>query len=450
MRRRTWLQLCALFATQALARGHAAPGSGGSVIVIGAGMAGLAAARELQRAGYTVQVLEARDRIGGRIHTSRAWKGAPMDLGASWIHESEGNPLTALAREAGARTVATHYDRSIGYGRSGRPFSDAETRRLEALQEQIEAIIEEAQEADADRPLRAAVEAGLDWPSLSRGDRELAELLLNSTIEHEYAGSLRELSTWWWDDGAGFDGEDVLFPDGFGAVTDHLAQGLDIRTGQPVERIAWDAAGVTVAAGRSTLRAEHVVVSVPLGVLKSGAIEFSPGLPEPKRKAIATLRMGVLNKCFLRFPRAFWPGEVDWIERVPERPGEWTEWVSFVRAAGQPVLLGFNAADYGRSIEALDDEAIVAGAMRALRQLYGKDIPDPSGHQITRWASDPYALGSYSFNPVGSHPKMRDELAASVAGRLHFAGEATHRKHFATTHGAFLSGLRAARAISAG
>lgn len=450
MRRRDWLKLCGLLAAQAATGVHAAAGSAGRVIVVGAGLSGLAAACELRRAGYAVEVLEARERIGGRVHTSRAWKGAPMDLGASWIHESEGNPLTALAREAGARTVATDYDSSIGYGRSGRPFGDAETRRLEALQEQIEAVIEAAQDADTDRPLRAAVEAGLDWPSLSRGDRELAELLLNSTIEQKYSGSLRELSTWWWDDDAGFDGEDVLFPDGFGALADHLARDLDIRTGQPVERIAWDAAGVTVDAGRRTLRAEHVVVSVPLGVLKSGAIEFTPGLPEPKRKAIAALRMGVLNKCFLRFPRAFWPGEVDWIERVPERPGEWTEWVSFVRAVGQPVLLGFNAADYGRSIEALGDEAIVAGAMRALRQLYGKDIPDPSGHQITRWASDPYAQGSYSFNPVGSHPKMRDDLAASVGGRLHFAGEATARKHFATTHGAYLSGLRAARAVSGG
>ena len=449
MRRRTWLQLCTLLATDALMQARAAPGTG-RVIVVGAGISGLAAARELERNGHAVTVLEARERIGGRIHTSRAWKDAPMDLGASWIHETEGNPLTALAREAGARTVATSYDRSTGYGRSGLPFSAAETRRMESLQAQIEAVIERAQAADADQPLRAAIEAGLDWRSLSAGDRELAELLLNSTIEHEYAGSLRQLSTWWWDDDAGFDGGDVLFPDGFGALTDYLARDLDIATGHVVERVEWNEDGVRVHAGGQTLRADHAVVSVPLGVLKAGAIEFSPGLPQPKRKAIEALAMGVLNKCFLRFPRAFWPTAVDWIERVPERPGEWTEWVSFARAAGKPVLLGFNAADYGRKIETLGDDEIVAGAMRVLRGLYGEAIPAPVGHQITRWASDPYAFGSYSFNPVGSHPKMRDDLAASVGGRLHFAGEATARKHFATTHGAFLSGLRAARAITEG
>jgi monoamine oxidase len=192
-----------------------------------------------------------------------------------------------------------------------------------------------------------------------------------------------------------------------------------------------------------------VVVSVPLGVLKAGAIEFAPRLPAAKRRAIEALGMGVLNKCFLRFPRTFWPTDVDWIERVPERRGEWTEWLSFARATGQPVLLGFNAADYGRRIESASDAEIVAGALRALRGIYG-EIPEPLGHQITRWASDPFALGSYSFNALGSEPKMRDDLAASIDGRVHFAGEATSRKHFATTHGAYLTGLRAAREIAGG
>ena len=447
MRRRDWLKLCGLLALHPVASAQTAPGSAGRVIVVGAGMSGLAAARELKRAGYAVVVLEARERVGGRIHTSRAWKDAPMDLGASWIHETDGNPITTLAREAGARTVETSYDSSIGYGRSGKPFTRAERERLEALQAQIEEVIEEAQEADTDQPLQAAVEAGLDWKELAPGDRALAELLLNSTIEHEYAGSTREMSTWWWDDDGGFDGGDVLFPDGFGALTDFLARGLDVRTGQVVERIEHAADGVRVHAGGQTLRADHAVVSVPLGVLKAGAIEFAPALPPAKRRALDGLAMGVLNKCFLRFPQAFWPTGVDWIERVPERRGEWTEWVSFLRAAGTPVLLGFNAADYGRRIETLGDREIVSAAMRALRGLYVADIPDPSAHQITRWASDPYALGSYSFNPVGCDPKMRDDLAASVGGRLHFAGEATTRKHFATTHGAYLSGLRAARAV---
>jgi len=215
-----------------------------------------------------------------------------------------------------------------------------------------------------------------------------------------------------------------------------------------VQRIAWDDTGVRVDVGGQTLRADRVIVSVPLGVLKAGAIEFTPRLPSAKRHAIEALRMGVLNKCFLRFPRAFWPTDVDWIERVPERRGEWTEWVSFARPTGKPVLLGFNAADVGRRIESSSDRQIMAAAMRALRGIYGDDIPEPTGQQITRWASDPYTLGSYSFNAVGADPKVREDLAASIDGRVYFAGEATSRKHFATTHGAYLSGLRAAREVA--
>ena len=446
MHRRAWLKLWGLLLAARLPLAQAARPQ--QILVIGAGIAGLAAAHQLQRAGHAVEVLEARERIGGRIHTSRAWPDAPMDLGASWINGFEGSPLGELARKIGLRTAMTSYDNSIAYGRSGQVFSAAEEQHVEQLRQRIERVLAAAQEGDADQSLQAAVEAGLDWESLGAGDQRLVDLLLNSIYEHEYAGSTREMSAWWWDDDGAFEGGDALFPDGFGAIPEHLAKGLSIRLGQVVQRVAWDDAGVRVVVAGQTLRADRVIVSVPLGVLKAGAIEFAPRLPAAKRRAIEALRMGVLNKCFLRFPREFWPTDVDWIERVPESRGEWTEWVSFARPTGKAVLLGFNAADFGRQIEALSDGQIVTGAMRALRGIYGDDIPEPTARQITRWASDPFALGAYSFNAVGADPKVREDLAASIDGRVYFAGEATNRKHFATTHGAYLSGLRAAREIA--
>lgn len=446
MHRRAWLKLLGLLLATRLPLAQAARPQ--QILVIGAGIAGLAAAHQLQRAGHAVEVLEARERIGGRIHTSRSWPDAPMDLGASWINGFETNPLGELARSIGLRTVLTSYDNSIAYGRSGKVFSAAEEQHVEQLRQRIARVLTAAQEGDADQSLQAAVESGLDWESLGASDQRLVDLLLNSIYEHEYAGSTREMSAWWWDDDGAFEGGDALFPKGFGAIPEHLAKGLSIRLGQSVQRISWDNAGVRIDVDGQTLRADRVIVSVPLGVLKAGAIEFTPRLPAAKRRAIEALRMGVLNKCFLRFPRAFWPTDVDWIERVPERRGEWTEWVSFARPTGKPVLLGFNAADFGRQIEASSDAQIVTGAMRALRGIYGNDIPQPTGQQITRWAADPFALGSYSFNAVGADPKVREDLAASIDGRVYFAGEATSRKHFATTHGAYLSGLRAAREVA--
>ena len=417
------------------------------ILVIGAGIAGLSAARALHDAGHRVEVLEARERIGGRIHTSRVWKDAPMDLGASWINGFQASPLGKLARELGVRTIATDDENAIGY-RAGRRFTASEYERLAHWRERISEVLESAQQSESDRSLHAAVMEALDWDSLSRDDRRLIELRLNGDFEHEYAGSTPQLSACWWDDDSAFAGDDIIFPDGFGALPEHLAKGLSIRFGHIVERIAWDENGVRVDATGHTLRADRIIVSAPLGVLKAGAIEFSPPLPAAKRRAIESLGVGLLNKCFLRFGQPFWPTDVDWIERLPERRGEWTQWLNLARASGKSVLLGFNAAEFARQIEAWSDTKTVAEAMGALRGMFG-EVPEPRGQQITRWASDPFALGAYSFNAVGADPKVREDLAAPT-GRLHFAGEATSRKYFGTTHGAYLTGVRAAREILKG
>jgi monoamine oxidase len=189
------------------------------------------------------------------------------------------------------------------------------------------------------------------------------------------------------------------------------------------------------------------VVTLPLGVLQSHSVRFTPDLPNEKRDAIAKLGMGVLNKCYLRFNQAFWPDDVDWLGHIAAQHGEWTEWVSFQRVANMPVLLGFNAADRGLEIEAWSDQQIVASAMATLRTMFGASILPPIDYQITRWASDPFARGSYSYNALGSTPQMRNALAMPLNARLFFAGEASHQEYFGTTHGAYLSGLQAAQHV---
>ena len=156
-----------------------------------------------------------------------------------------------------------------------------------------------------------------------------------------------------------------------------------------------------------------------------------------------------LNKCYLRFSHAFWPDDIDWLEYIPQQHGEWTEWVSFQRATKLPVLLSFNAGDRGRDMEAWSDEKTVASAMSVLKTIFGHDIPHPVDHQITRWASDRFARGSYSFNALHATPAMRTALAQPLGGRLFFAGEASSKNHFGTAHGAYLSGVQAARDVLA-
>lgn len=422
---------------------------GTRAIVVGAGVAGLAAARSLADRGVEVVVLEARDRIGGRVWTSDHWADAPVDLGASWIHGSGDNPITDLAVKAGARTVSTSYESSTDYRSDGRPFDESTSEAFDRWQSSIDAALTAFQDADgADTTVQAAVERALHWPTLTGRDKDLVAHLLNE-YEHEYAGSAAEMSAHYFDSDAELVGDDVLLPAGFRAIPEFLAAGLSVRTGQVVTRIAWSTSAVTVRTGSETFQADHVVVTLPLGVLNSAAVQFDPALPADKLTAIDSLGMGVFDKCYLRFPEVFWP-DTDWMTYVPgpEHYGEWEQWLNLARATGQPILLGFNAAGFGRALEKLGDSEIVAGAMRTLRTVFGPDIPDPLDHQITRWSADPYARGSYSFNKIGSRPKMRDHLAASIDGRVHFAGEATSRDSFGTVHGAYLSGLRAAQKIT--
>ena len=184
-------------------------------------------------------------------------------------------------------------------------------------------------------------------------------------------------------------------------------------------------------------------------MLKQKRLQFKPELPQIKLDAISKLGMGVLNKCYLRFAKAFWPTDVDWLEYMSEAHGEWTEWVSLQRSTKIPVLLGFNAAERGRNIENLTDQQLVDDAMDTLRTMFGEDIPKPIDYQITRWASDPFSFGSYSFNAVGSNPQMREDLAAPLHKQLFFAGEATEQHYFGTAHGAYLSGLKVAASLIA-
>ncbi|MFD0274207.1 flavin monoamine oxidase family protein [Kitasatospora sp. NPDC127111] len=429
--------------------GTPSPSGHQKVIVVGAGISGLGAARYLADQGHDVSVLEARDRIGGRIWTSQQWAGAPLDLGASWIHGIDKNPIAALAAKANAKTVVTDLDSTTDYSTDGGKLSDTQAQALERWRKKAAGALTSFQDKeDKDASVRSVVEGAVDWPSLPGEDKALLNYSLND-YEHEYSGSVEQMSGLHFDEDNKVKGKDVLFPQGYHQITDLLAAGLSVQTGQVVKQIDWNDDGVTVTTDKATFQADRVVVTLPLGVLQAGAVKFGPGLPGDKIAAISKLGMGVLNKCYLRFPTVFW-ADTDWLGYVPrvDKYGQWTQWINITRPTGQPVLLGFNAADFGRTIEGWSDTRIVDSAMATLRTMYGSGIPAPLDHQITRWASDPYALGSYSFNKLGSTPAMRDQLAAAVDNRVHFAGEATDKGDFATVHGAYLSGIRAAKEIA--
>ena len=201
---------------------------------------------------------------------------------------------------------------------------------------------------------------------------------------------------------------------------------------------------MTVHTDTGVFNGDQAVVTLPLGVLKAGGINFSPGLPSEKIGAIERLEMGLLNKLILKFPYIFWPETTAFLGFSEDVLGENSVFLNLVPEYQQPVLLGFSGAGAAQNIEAMTDREITARAMLKLRRVYGANIPEPEDILVTRWGQDPFTFGAYSHIRMGATRRDRVRLAEPVGGRIYFAGEATHSQFPATVHGAYLSGLRAA------
>lgn len=428
------------------------------LIVIGAGMSGVTAARLLSDAGHRVLVLEARDRVGGRMHTDRA-AGFPVDLGASWIHGIDDSRLAELVAALGVPTI----EFTVGsFQAGGRPIADfdGEGRRMSAdASRQWVADVATADRAvlgEIDRSAPGASYLDVTERALDALERredamdperidELREFFRHR-VEEQCGAWIGDLDAHGLDEDA-IDGDEVIFPRGYDELPTRIAAGLDVRLAHVVRRVVRGRDGVRVETDRGVFSADRAIVTVPLGVLKAGAIVFEPALPLDVAGPIERLGMGVFNKVFLQFPERFWEDDVYAIRALGE-PGEhWHSWYDVSTISGRPTLLTFAAGPFGRRMQGRSDDEIAHSVMAALRRLYGQGIPLPSARWITRWGEDPYALGSYSHLPTGSSHDDHDALSGPVDDVLHFAGEATWGAEPATVGGAYASGVRAAERI---
>lgn len=423
------------------------------ILVIGAGVAGLAAARKLHQAGRRVVIVEARERVGGRVWTDTMGSGVCVDLGAQWIHGISGNPLTALAKSNGFATFTTDYDSRNIYSADGSRWTDDQVKEADRLFQRATAAINQQRKVYRDQrtpdlPLEKVWNSLAAANAVNVAQQQMLKFEANYEIEHEYAADLGELSFYHYDQGADDLGGDVVMPEGYGQIPLMLSNGLDIRLGEIVQRVSTSATEVEVATNRTVYRAKRVVVTLPLGVLKAGTVGFDPPLPPAKLKAIQALGFGLMDKICLKFDRVQWPDR-HVFNFADSRSRQFCEWINVSKFVKAPILAGYNVGQVALENAKKTDAEVTSLAMQILRTMFGSGLPEPVAVKVTRWGLDQFALGSYSYLPPGATGSDNEALAEPVGDRLYFAGEATYQKHTSTVRGAFESGEREANRILA-
>lgn len=409
------------------------------IIVIGAGLSGLAAAQNLQQKGYDVLVLEAKDYIGGRVK-SETVNGERYELGASWIHGDKNNPLADILKKEGASLIPTEWS-AIVYYKNGKRIEFAEDP-LEGFYSHIEDFKEEN---GKDISLDEVWSAFAKKNKLTKDETNDFRSLLAFDIETETGADLKNISAREYEEEQEMKGGDKLVTGGYDLAIKYLAKNLNIKLNSAVNKIEddGDKAIVTTAAGE-VFSASEVIVTVPLGVLQKGSITFMPELPAYKQKAIKSLQMGNLHKTFLSFEKKFWE-DADVISIFKNNETKWSSFINLEPVFKKPVLLVLHAGENAKSLEQKTEIEIGQEAYETLKTIYPNAM-EPSTVVTSKWHADSFTLGSYSYVPVGASLTMYDDIGKPF-GRIHFAGEHTTSEFPSTTHGAYLSGLRAANEI---
>jgi len=409
------------------------------VVVIGAGVSGMAAASQLQEAGLSVVVLESRDRIGGRVNSQQTL-GFTCDFGASFIHGASNSPIYELAQRFGVEGIKFDYDDATVIHNQQVVDTDSFLKKLWANEKILDELSKQAQEEVSLKDM--AEEAKKD---MSPEEQRLMDVYLMTDIEAEYGASASSLSCMYFGESKGQKGDDYVFPQGYIKVFEPIAKTLNIKLNSVVQSVAQNASQVVVSlVSGQKYTGRYLVCTAPLGVLKKGLIAFNPPLPQDKLASIQKAGFGTLDKLIIQFEEVFWPNTTSFYLVSDYPPNKIVFVANLHKLCGIPALMLFVPQSY-KEVQPDATKTLSDGLGILSYSFKLKNLEVVSWH-LTNWGKENHTWGSYSSYAKGCEPQDF-KILARPEGRVYFAGEHTFSENLSTVDGAWKSGLVAASAI---
>lgn len=441
-----------------------------NVIIIGAGISGIGAAHHLQNLGVQIQIVEARDRIGGRIWDDKSL-GVTVGKGAHIITGVINNPLTVIAEQAGVKMRFINHEKFDLYDDNGSCTSVAVDQRVEFhFNAMLDAVAQwrkgQTQDINLYDKLLEMHNTFLEETALKFTEKEENLLQFHiSNLEYACGSNLRSVSSLHWDQNdiyPQFAGDHTILQCGYMALLEKAIQknNLNISFKKIIKKIDYSGDNVVITTTEGEqLISSKVLLTVPLAVLKNEKIEFIPPLPQKKTWALRNLGAGLIEKIVLQFPTRFWDSKIqdaDFFGHIPtsaEKRGLFSVFYDLspqnkTQNGNCHVLMSYVSGDMVSYISDKEDIEIVNICMGILRSVFAEEtVPDPTAWFVTNWRNDPYANMAYSYICTGGSGDAYDFLAEDLDKKVYFAGEATNRQFPQTVTGAYLSGLREADKI---